>query len=508
MTSTVVKTLKYTGLFFLVFISFISCDKQFNTIGLNLVNNTNFTTNKLTSEVITSNIPSQAVPTNSNTNFLLGVYSDPEFGMLKTSIATQLYLPSVTSTYNYGTNYGIDSVLISIPYISTQLANYSDGKPQFKIDSTAIIGNQDIPFQIKVYELKTFLNTLDPSDPTKGAVYYSDKNFSLADTPLYSGSFKVNPDDTVAYINRYNSDKTIYTVDTIKQSTKAPTIYIPLDKNMIQQLFVDNASGAQFQSLDAFYHYFRGLYIEADELSNPQSNILSLNLATASMKIFYSDDENEIEGQDLNGNGVTGEQNVRVKHTYDFLFGPVKANVYKRDETNSKQSGNNRLYIQGAGGPQATVQLSNDLLAYRDQNWLITDASLTFYVDQNASSDIAPTQLFLYDYTNHQQIRDAMSEGITKMGGLLENDANGKPYKYVFKITDYISQLLKTDKPLDLVTLGIKTYNSSDAPVSYLDTITRDNSWNPRGVVLYDANPSAGENRVKLEVSYSKKTTN
>lgn len=510
MTTTVVKTLKYTGIFFIAFITFISCDKQFDTIGLDLVNNNKFNTNKFTSEVITTNLTSEAVPTNSNTNLLLGVYSDPEFGSLKASIAAQLTLPAVSGTYNYGTNYDIDSVLIVIPYVSTKLTNYSDGKPQFKLDSTAVIGNQDIPFQLKVYELKTFLNDLDPNNPSKPAVYYSDKNFVLGNTPLYSGSFKANPNDTVSYIKRYTSNKTIYAIDTLKQADKSPSIYIPLDKNLIEQLFVSNASGSEFQSLDAFIHYFRGLYLEADELSSTQSHLISLNLTAATMKIFYSDDEDELTGQDLNGNKITGEQGVRVKHTYSFALGRVKANVYKRDETSSKQSGNNRLYIQGAGGPKATVQLFNgqDLTSIRDQNWLVTDASLIFYIDQNASSNIAPNQLFLYDYSGHQQIRDAMSEGISKMGGLLENDANGKPYRYVFKITDYISQLLKSTKPLDLVTLGIKVYNSGYAPTSILDTIVKDYSWNPKGVVLYDNNISAGDKRVKLEISYSKITTN
>jgi hypothetical protein len=91
-------------------------------------------------------------------------------------------------------------------------------------------------------------------------------------------------------------------------------------------------------------------------------------------------------------------------------------------------------------------------------------------------------------------------------GGLLEKDANGKPYRYVFKITDYISKLLSANAPADLEkkTLGLKVYNPSDTPSAISDVKVRDYSWTPKGVVLYGQNPSFEDKRVKLEISYTK----
>ena len=84
----------------------------------------------------------------------------------------------------------------------------------------------------------------------------------------------------------------------------------------------------------------------------------------------------------------------------------------------------------------------------------------------------------IYDSSKDAQdaILEAHAEGVNVE---YVEDENGKPYRYVFKITDYISELLKSEDPLDLVKLGVK------------------------GVVLFDSNPEAGEKRVKLEVFYT-----
>lgn len=512
MSIKVVNALKYSGLFSIVFFTIISCEKEIESIGVNLVNNNNFSTNKDTSEVITSNENITNVPASGVAQYLLGAYSDNEFGTLKASVVSQLSLPANGDAYNYGTNYAIDSVLVSIPYQATKEENLADGKPKFSIDS--VFGNADVEFQLGIYELKTFLNTLDPADPSKAAIYYSDKEFQKGDAPFYLGNFKVNPNDTVSYIKRYMPDGiTGYDIDTIKQADLSPSIRIPLNESVIQQLFVDNAAGAEFQSLDNFQHYFRGLYIEAEALTSNKSHLISLDLTNAKVTIYYSNDEDEgtdttDAGLDLNGNDIKGEGVVRVKHEYAFPFGPIKSNVLKRDYTVSHQSGENRLYVQGAAGSIATIELFNNenLEELQQNNWLINDANLIFYVDQGAASSIVPEQLFIYNYDENLQITDVMTEGISAVGGFLERDDNGKPYRYVFKITDYISRLLKTDEPLDLVKIGLKVYNPSDTPTAITDLKIREYSWTPKGVVLFGHDTSFGDKdkRVKLEISYSK----
>ncbi|UMB52931.1 DUF4270 domain-containing protein [Lutibacter sp. A64] len=507
MTTKVVSTFKYLGIFSLVFFSLISCEKEIESIGVNLIDSDIFDTNKLTSEVITTNENIDRVPSNYLSQYLLGVYADEEFGKIKASVVTQLTLPTYGDSYatGYGDDVAIDSVLINIPYQSTRIDDSSDGKPQFTLDS--IFGNEDVSFQLDVFELKTFLNTLDPTEPSKQAIYYSDKEFQKGDIPLFSGEFKVNANDTVTYIKRYlNDGVTVYDIDTIKNDDLSPSINLPLNETQIQQLFIENASSSEFSDSDSFNHYFRGLYIEASEFMNEKAHLLSLDISDAKMVIYYSKTQDETDEQDLNDNGTKGEDGVRTKHTYNFTFGTLKSNILDRDYTTSKLAGDDRIYVQGAAGSLATVDLftNEDLTELRANNWLITDATLTLYVDQNASSDIAPEQLLIYNYDENTHIIDMITEGAAAVGGYLERDDDELPYKYEFKVTDYISELLKSDdEAVDLAKLGIKVYNSTDALTSITDLTIKNYSWTPKGVVLYNHNESAGEKRAKLEITYT-----
>lgn len=508
MTTKVVRNFKSLGLFALLVLTIASCEKEIESIGVNLVDNNVFSKDILSSAVTTENLNIERVPSNGISQYLLGIYNDNEFGKLKASIITQLNIPTTGEAYanGYGINTSIDYVLINIPYQSTKEENYSDGKPKFSIDS--VFGDAETEFKLSVYELKTFLNTLDPNDPSKTAVYYSDKVFLKGDTELYSGNFKVNPDDTVAYINRYLADGiTVYDKDTLKESDKNPSIKLPLNKSVIKQLLVDNASNSAFSSQDNFIHYFRGLYIEASEIGANNSHLISLNMANAKMTIYYSKDVDEGDDQDLNGNGTKGEKGVRTKHNYAFSFGSLKSNYLERDYTVSKQSGADRLYVQGAAGSIAKINIveleGENLTNLRSKNWLINDASLTLFVDQNASSNIVPEQLFIYNYEDNSQILDMLTEGPSKVSGLLVRDEDGKPYKYVFKITDYISELLKSSETDEVVTLGIKVYNPTDVPTAVTDLKIKDVSWSPKGVVLYNHSATAGDKKVKFEISYT-----
>lgn len=442
--------------------------------------------------------------------YLLGVYADEEFGELKGSVVSQLLTPAVGTAYDYGEKAVIDSVLIIIPYQATKQDDATDGKPVFELDS--IFGDADKEFKLSVYELETFFNTLDPTDPSKPMVYYSDKEFEKSSTTFYADNFKVNPQDTVAYIKRYMEDGiTVFDTDTIKEANANPFIRLPLDEGLVQEIFVENADGPEFGSIDAFSRYFRGFYLEATEATTNKSHLISLSMTTARMVIYYSNTQDETETQDLNGNGVQGESGVRVKKSFNFSFaGNNKSNVLERDYSNSMLSGSERVYVQGAAGSLATVDLFEDveLPELQDDNLLITGANLTVYVDQDASSDIVPEQLFIYNFEDNLQLPDVTSLGLLGINGSLERDDDGKPYKYVFKIDQYISNLFKEYQDGEFeeaVTLGIKVYNPSDVPSSVPSSDDRisDYSWIPQGVVLYGHSEILGDKRMKFEIFYS-----
>ena len=152
------------------------------------------------------------------------------------------------------------------------------------------------------------------------------------------------------------------------------------------------------------------------------------------------------------------------------------------------------------------TDLIQDLETLRANNWLITDASLTLYVDQNASSNIIPEQLFIYNFDDKEQLEDAINfaigRGTTSIGGVLERDEDGKPYKYVFNITATIAKILKLEDPDSLFKFGVSVFNSSDRITSIDDISISNYSWTPKGVVLYNHNASE-DKKVKLEVTYT-----
>ncbi|WP_175454721.1 DUF4270 domain-containing protein [Lutibacter oricola] len=500
--------MKYLCLFLITLGITVSCEKDIENVGVNLVDNNAFETESISDfDFNSANKNIENVIANNLGTYLLGVYSDKEFGELKASFVSQVSLPYVGETYEntYGDESAIDSVLLSIPYPST-LDTVVGGINQYSIDN--FIGNENNEFQLDVFELKTFLNTLNPENPAESAIYYSDKEFLKGDS-FYSDTFKLNSNDTVAYIKRYLADGiTSYDIDTIKQDNLSPTIKIPLNESLIQQLFIDKAGDSEFESQESFTGFFRGLYVQASSLGN-NSHLMSLDLTSAKISVYYSKTLDETEDQDLDGDGVKGETGVRVKKTNTYTLSGVKSSIYERDYTSSKESGMDRLYVQGASGEVSSIELNitdTELEDLRNQNLLITEANITVYVDYNeANSDITPERLFIYNFDETTQITDYITEGESVVGGLLEYDDDDKPYKYVFKITDYISNLLDSSDPADLVTFGIKTYNTTDTPTSSVNTTINNYNWNPKGVVLFNENgDSNGDKKIELEIFYTK----
>ena len=105
-----------------------------------------------------------------------------------------------------------------------------------------------------------------------------------------------------------------------------------------------------------------------------------------------------------------------------------------------------------------------------------------------------PYQLFLFrDGLNSdgletpRQITDYITEGVNEVGGELNvNDAN-EPDSYTFKITDYISELLAGNTD-NIPALGVRVLNTTDLPVSAVDTVVRNHNWNPKTITLLNNN--------------------
>ena len=149
------------------------------------------------------------------------------------------------------------------------------------------------------------------------------------------------------------------------------------------------------------------------------------------------------------------------------------------------------------------------------KNWLINDATITIYVDQDViepDTTAIPYQLFIFkDGVNNagletpRQIIDYISEGVNEVGGALNVNDDNKPNSYTFKITDYISELLAGNTD-NLPALGVRVLSPTDLPTSTIDTIVRNYNWNPKAITLLNNNTQNTSRKPKLKISYSLKT--
>ena len=522
-----IKTVIYAATTTILLSSIISCEDDFTDIGTSMVSNGKFTTSDTVIQIQLFGKNIESVQTDGLAiggllgQYLLGVYNNPNYKKIEASIISQLAIPQDLSIVDreYGSDTlvitSMDTVLLRIPY-NASLVTSSTVNSDFTLDS--IIGDQSIPFTLNVYRLATFLSTLNPEIPAIQNRYFSDHFYDVYPEKLNffeDTQFKPNSADTAHFVSRILSSGVVYDLDTITYFNGNPTISIPIKKNRIKELFFDQYQTSNFTSQETFNNYFRGIKIQA-ESDNGSLMSLTFNDNTLSplIDIYYT---NTV----LTNGGTTIVDTIK-KNDIFFLSG-IRNNTYKM--TSNQPDTPDHTAIQGTAGSMVQLKIfgddtdmngiPDDLEALRAKDWLVNDAEITLYVDQEivGSDTLAtPFQLFVFKdglnasgETTHRQIIDYTTEGVNRVGGQLQLDDHSKPDSYTFKITDYVSELLSGEIN-DLPLLGVRVFNPTDLPVSSSDTIVRNYNWNPKVVMLLNQNAVNMARRPQLKISYSKKT--
>jgi hypothetical protein len=501
--------------FFLSFV--VSCEDDFTDIGTTIVSNNQFTTNDTIFEVFVTGKDIERVQADGIQlggtlgQYLLGVYNNGNYEKIEASIISQLTLPLnlslVDQEYDPDTTVvtTIDTVFLRIPYQATRTGTDAIG-PVFQLDS--IIGDQEQPFTLNVFQLSSFLNILDPDDPARTNTYFSDEDYEVFSEKLNvfeDTQFTPRARDTAQFVLRRLSNGDIYDTDTVQYNAANPYISIPLKKDVIKQLFLDQYGSAELSSQDAFNNYFRGIKIQAEGNSG---SLMSLDFDNASLPpmvdIYYTNT--------VLRNGGTIVVDTISKNDQFNLSG-IRNSEYKM--TPSLPPTFNKVAVQGTAGSMAQVNILGfgQLEYLRLQDWLINDATLTLYVDKTTvGSDTIATPFRLYIYKDGTdgngeplptQILDALTEGTDALDGNLNLDGDRNPDNYTFKITDYISELASGELN-DLQPLGIRVFNPTDLPLT--DTIVDTYNWNPKAVMLLNHEAINGARRATLKISYSVKT--
>ena len=422
----------------------------------------------------------------------------------------------------------------------TDNESYESENNVYQIDS--IYGNSNASFNLKVYELTYYLNSLDPANNFESnQTYYSDDDYierGFYDAILHDNRINLNFEEL-----RFNFEQDDPETEDIDETTRVetrltPRIRVPLDISFFQERLLDKEGDPSLETNKSFQEAMRGIIIETDNFSEDLYMLLSLG--DASVKVEYEYDK-------YNANGTAEDESddfiEKVKKEFSMSLSGIRINTLK-DETSSPEieglvissmsnSPSEKLYIKG-GKYHGRIRLfSNEnqeegsfLSDLRNQNWLINQAKLIFYVDPDKSlidSKLFASRLYLFRYdtgaplmdyiTDNSEVPNSVNGNKISFGGFLEYDDNNRPFKYTFDLTKHISDIIRDDSLNIDLGLVVTSNIDDDSLLSAFEKLSENSSYNypraatlnPLGTILLGSSP--GENlsdkKVQLELTYS-----
>lgn len=535
----------------------LSCDKDFNTIGSDIIGDGEFVFEKYNVQNLkayskaTGAVQSNNLPVNS-----LGIYSDPFFGTNVSNFVTQLELDKTTP--NFGIDIEIrstDSVYLYIPYYGKLTAAGSGNLPNtYILDS--IHGDLNSTLNLKIYESGYYLRDFDSNDPSEFQKYYSDEK-NLIESNLIgaqlNSSTDLNQNSEFVFSNQehiiYKTDgngqyvdnqgNIVPEADRIVKERYAPGMWISLDKDFfLNKVLQSNSTNLTNQS--NFKEFFKGLYFQVEQNSGPGA-MAQLDFSKGFIEIQYHSKINT--SSDLKKNSFK----LNLKGNTINFFNFTKNTDYETGLTTSNpNTGDPLLYIKGGDGSIALIDLfgendldgngvADELDQLRSNNWLINDAVLTFYIQNRNQKE--PRRIFIYDVNNRRPLLDYVDDvssnanpKLNKInhGGLIEVASDGKGVRYKVKVRGHINKILNSTSVSDLknirlgivVTENINNVNFSalktpftfpvllptGTPDQIVSSVPVSSVMNPLGTILYGTNVTAGDEdkKMKLEIYYTK----
>lgn len=536
---------------FVLTIFFTSCDKDFNTIGANIIDDNHFGFEEDTLSTVVAFVqPTGVIQTNNLVTNQLGVYNNPIFGKTKANFVTQLALApgSENPKFDYDLNPTIESVILTIPYFSTKGATETDGTSKYTLDS--IYGNTKI--NLKIYELGMQIQDYDASTNAQDLqVYYNNQdnlfnnnkiNFVLNNSAEKNQNTEFVPDANEVKI--YKRNNLLVESKTEIESRLSPRMRINLDVDYFKNKIL-LASNDKLISNGTFKDYMKGLYFQVEDAND--GRLMKLNFAAGNITITYKQYAGLKTGTkepitfDHDSDPTNDE---KVKYVLKTFVMNLKGNTVNLiDQTNSTDyanailnpnpvTGDKKLNLKGgAEGSIAVIDLfgkPNELTDLKKKGWLVNEANLVFYVDKTAmGTAIEPNRIYLYDLKNHRPVLDYATDYSTNKdtklnkvihGGILEKEdvAPKRGIKYKIRITNHVRNLIEKDSTNVRLGLAVSEdiSTTANAKLKYttsstaIDRIPLSSVMNPLGTVLYGSNYPFDDKdykyRLKLEIYYTK----
>ena len=501
----------YKLLFFLTVLTlFSACSSDdFNEIDGALLKNPNYETSVFTPTISVNQIKQTAVQTNGLGGYLLGQYTQAPFGTKSATIVAQVGLPAANPSFGSKTqaletsenkpeNEKVINAYLYIPFFnpnsSSTNATYSQNT-EYQLDS--IYGNKDASFRVEVKETNYFLS--DIGTDLKSKVYYSNNT----DVVTNLGSSIVSATTSVTTISnkaiaRFQFDDPQTTADESKtvHDVLAPGLRIPLSASFFQTKILDKEGSSELANVTDFKKYFKGIQISASNFS--KDVMMLLNMANAKIQLEYS------YTAYVSGGTATKTQYSR----YDLPLNGIAVNLF--NNAGESLTDASKTYLSGALGQTASITISDtDIARIKSEKWLVTDASLFFYVDESVTYSKTPERLYIYNAQTGSVLADYQYDPtannttsayshLVHLGKLQKENGVGKYYQ--LRITNHILNMVTnngTNVPLAIaIGSNIKqttagSYKSASGEGKIANTALA----TPLGVVIKD---------VKLIINYTK----
>ncbi|OOV16894.1 DUF4270 domain-containing protein [Flavobacterium sp. LM4] len=455
---------------------FYSCDKEFNSIGDDIIGDSNF---ELEAEDYNVTAYNQKVTPTASNNLpinALGIYDNPVFGLTTANFNTQVALASYGPTLGEGAV--IDSVTLNVPYFHhlDPEQTSTTGSTAYILDS--IYGPKSGLIKLSVYESGIYLNNYNANSYDISKFYNTDRNDDFQakaqalGVRLNDRTTKIEKDGSVSN-DASENDEFFFNSKEIKETTPKtetaaevikrikPEMRLHLNKDFFKAKIFD-APASKLASDDVFKNYFRGLYFKVEKTTaintegKPISGTMAMmKFSEGKINIFYkaktaitTDAETVMESKtlviNLTGNTVSLLKEESSSPTSDDYYTSAATNDVTPDE---------KLYLKGGQGSMAVIELfdKTDLGRYKDdgtwettpngvydeldeirnnvtsKRWLANEANLVFTIDSQKMASLIgtdpttaarqPGRIYLYDLTNNTILSDYSADRSTSLNG-------------------------------------------------------------------------------------------
>lgn len=499
-----------------------SCDKDYNTVGADIIGDDNYLLDSATYPVTTYNQFDGVVQSNNLPINQLGVIDNGVYGITTSSFVTQLQLAVLDPIFSASTV--VDKVELTVPYFSTQ-TNDDGTTKTYKLDS--IYGSGKI--NLKIYESNKFLKNIDPATLLTQR-YYSDEfsvfNSSIVGTIL-NNSATTSENSEFQFSAAQQEELTI--ASGVETTTKvAPRMKLQLDKTYFENMLKTGKVQGKLASNTLFQEYFRGLFFKVENFGTEKSMAL-LNFASGKITVYYK------------------ETPTDVRKTLVLNMASNTVNLFQNQFSNPLLPTNNmpaiassNLYLKGGSGYHSYIDLfgiadalgvipKEAIAPLKSNNWLINEANLVFTVDKRTTLGATPKRIYLYNVKSRKPIIDYYTDGTGSStqpkyaksiyGGIVSESTTNGTTKYKIKITNHLRNIIQNDSLNVRLGLSVtediskitnlfnhkQTPDEATKPIPYYHLTPLSSVINPLGTILYGSDASIdASKRVKLEIFYTK----